>query len=234
MKMIKMLIMTIAAFAFPLAMVAQTKDLFSYENGNIVPKREFFSSSTKDVAPLGNSVATYVHKKVMEGFISSVNNPVAISFVGTSKMSEDETYDAIRIFSKDGKKLLERWGYNPLRSVEGQTMQPYTTVRYIKVPLDNDTFALILGGVLFDGVAEAPEMMIVVVKENQAKVVFDGPAMAFHYSAPPVFSIDFVEEMDWATNDYGNSDAPFANPLPSRTKYRIWKEGNMLKYTSWK
>lgn len=46
--------------------------------------------------------------------------------------------------------------------------------------------------------------------------------------------MEFIEKLDWKTNNYGNDDAPYANPLSSRTKYKIWKEGNMLKYTSWK
>lgn len=221
-------------FLLPVMLVAQTKDLFAYENGNIIPKREFFSPLAKESTPFGNSVEVYVHKNVVESFISPVNDPITISFVGTSKMDVDGTYDAFRIFTKDGRKLLEYWGYNPLRSVEGQNMQPYCNVRYIKIPLDNDMFALIFGGVLFDGDSEAPEMIIVVVKENQARVVFDRPAMSFKYLTAPNFSMEFIEEMDWKSNNFGNDDTPYANPISSRTKYKIWKEGNMLKYTSWK
>ncbi len=234
MKANSILVLAVFLFQLPIMLIAQTKDLFAYENGYIIPKREFFSPLAKESAPFGNSVEVYVHKKVVEGFVPPVNDPITISFVGTSKTDVDGTYDAIRIFTKDGRKILERWGYNPLRSVEGQNMQPYCDVRYIKVPLDNDMFALIFGGVLFDGDSEAPEMIIVVVKDNQARVVFDRPAMSFKYSASPNFSMEFIEELDWKTNNYGNDDAPYANPLSSRTKYKIWKEGNMLKYTSWK
>ncbi len=229
----KTLFLSIALLVFPLTLAAQSKDLFSYNDGNIIPNHEFFSSSTHDVSPLDTATA-YIYEKVAEGFASGKNEPVAICFVGTSKTSADGAYDAVRIYSQSGKLLLERWGYNPLRSVEGQNMQPYSKARYVKVPLDNDAFALIFGGELFDSATEAPEMMISVVKGTEAKVVFDRPAMAFKYSAPPHFSIEFVEEMDWETNSMGNSDYPHANPLPSRTKHKIWKEGNMLKYVSWK
>ena len=66
----------------------------------------------------------------------------------------------------------------------------------MQIPLDDKSFALCFGGWFYYGQDEAPELVIVVVSEGKAKVVFDNYAFAYKYTPAPNFSIEFVN--DWS------------------------------------
>ena len=97
--------------------------------------------------------------------------------------------------------------------------------------LSNESFALFFGGWLFGG-DETPEMVVVVVSGDKAKVVFDDYAYAYKYTPGEHFSIEYVDDINGlrAIGSPGFTDSY----LKKRTKYKIWREGNMLKYKSWK
>ncbi len=65
MKANSILVLAVFLFQLPIMLIAQTKDLFAYENGDIIPKRESFSPLAKESAPFGNSAEVYVHKKLL-------------------------------------------------------------------------------------------------------------------------------------------------------------------------
>ena len=71
-----------------------------------------------------------------------------------------------------------------------------------------------------------------VEQTHKAQVVFDNYAFAYKYTPAPKFSIEFVD--DWS----GIGEDPDIYKKPSfllgRTKHKIWREGNVLKYKSWK
>ena len=93
------------------------------------------------------------------------------------------------------------------------------------MPLSNDSFALFFGGWPFDG-GDAPEMVIVIVVGDTARVVYDDRAYAYKYSSGKSFAIEYVTEID---------ELPITDSfLKNVTKHKIWREGNMLKYKSWK
>ncbi len=68
--------------------------------------------------------------------------------------------------------------------------------------------------------------------EGKAKVVFDNYTYAYKFTPAPNFTIEFIEDI----SGIGEDSEIYKKPsfLRSRTKHKIWREGNMLKYKSWK
>ena len=144
-------------------------------------------------------------------------------------MSKGGDYDFFEIHH-NGKLILR---YNPVGILYDNR---YMTVNaskdyFIKVPLSNGSFALIFGGWFF-GCGEASDMIVVVVSGVKAKVVFVDIAYAYKYTPGEHFSIEYVDDINGlrAIGSPGFTDSY----LKKRTKYKIWREGNMLKYKSWK
>ncbi len=52
------------------------------------------------------------------------------------------------------------------------------------------------------GYGEAPETIIVIVKEGTAQIVFDNYAYAYKYQTPPDFSMEFVDDVTWNEDHY--------------------------------
>ena len=144
-------------------------------------------------------------------------------------MNELRTFDSFEIYCNE-KKIFAYLAGELLHDVENITMEANESP-FIKVPLSDDSFALFFGGWPYDG-GDAPEMVIAVVSGENAKVIYDNRALAYKYTPAPNFSIEFVETIG---NLYENDPIVFTDSfLKSRTKHKIWKEGNMLKYKSWK
>ncbi len=138
------------------------------------------------------------------------------------------------VLSHNGQVLIN---YSPesMQTVARQTMNK-SNAYYLQIPLEDNAFALLLGGWYY-GYGEAPETIIVIVKEGTAKIVFDNYAYAYKYQAPPDFSMEFVDDVTWNEDHYelsGDYQIPSAAALKTRTKHKIWREGNVLKYKSWK
>ncbi len=138
------------------------------------------------------------------------------------------------VLSHNGQVLIN---YSPesMQTVARQTMNK-SNAYYLQIPLEDNAFALLLGGWYY-GYGEAPETIIVIVKEGTAQIVFDNYAYAYKYQAPPAFSMEFVDDVTWNEDHYelsGDYQIPSAAALKTRTKHKIWREGNMLKYKSWK
>lgn len=139
-------------------------------------------------------------------------------------------FDGFEIYH-NGKKILDFLSYGHLYDVRYLTLEKLNDY-YIKVPLSEDSFALFFGGWLFGSGDETPEMVIAVVSADKAEVVFDDEAYAYKYTLGENFSIEFVDDINGL---YDNESIEFTESfLKSRTKYKIWREGNMLKYKSWK
>ena len=140
-----------------------------------------------------------------------------------------ENYDGFSI-SYQGHHLLTYYTGAPLYNSKYITTGK-SKAHFIQVPLDNRSFALLFGGWLY-GIDDAPELVIVVVSGNKAKVVFDNYAFAYKYTPSPTFSIEYIDNIEDLVEL--NLDRPTSAVLKKRTKYKIWKEGNVLKYKSWK
>ena len=75
-------------------------------------------------------------------------------------------------------------------------------------------------------------MIVVVVSGDKAKVVFDDNAYSYKYTSGENFSMEYVDDVEGLYDSYTVEFTE--NFLKPRTKYKIWREGNMLKYKSWK
>lgn len=225
----KRLLFLIAFLGTICSIWAQTEEnLFEWEAGNsIVAKPKFLgllrSQELPDM-PLYTYMEYEVHSNNGDSYCIKMRG------VGNKEMSVGGDYDFFEIYHNN-KKILEYFPSDLLYDVR------YITVNadkdyFIKVPLSNNSFALFFGGWLFGSGDETTEMVIVVVSGNQAKVVFDDYAYAYKYTSGENFSIEYVDDINGL---YDNIDIKFTDSfLKSRTKYKIWKEGNMLKYKSWK
>ena len=208
---------------------AQTSEnLFEWQDGNaIVPKEKFLGLNPG--WSIGN-VPLYTYKEY-EVYSDNQNiYQVKIRGAGNEEMSKYGGYDFFEIYCGD-KQILRCIPHDILCDVR------YITVKqskdyFIKVPLSADSFALFFGGWLFGSGDTATEMVVVVVSGDKAKVVFDDYAYAYKYTPGENFAIEYVDDIDGlhAIGSAGFTEAY----LKSRTKYKIWKEGNMLKYKSWK
>ena len=226
---IKYILMLFCVLFSQNALFGQVENLFTYSNGNINNKSKFISQFSVEV----NSTKLPTNVKVYTYNEEIISNEYSLAFCGTSP-SLNAGIDFIRIYDSSKRLLIDHAGYSPLENVHYLTMKNNDNSKYIKVPLDSETFALIFGGVTFDGDDDAPEMVIIVVHKNQAKVVFDNRALAYSYTPAPNFSIEFVDTLNWVEDSEGYVMDVTAEPLSSKTKHKIWKEGNMLKYKSWK
>lgn len=148
-------------------------------------------------------------------------------------MDESGYYDAFSILNSDGKPILFRWGRDMLYYVQYLTIDTSNENYFIQVPLDDESFALIFGGWLYQIDDDAVEMVIVVVNKNKATVVFDGNAFAYKYTAPPNFSMEFTDRVYGLLKDFETFTITDA-ALKPYTKHKIWRDGNVLKYKTWK
>ena len=233
--MIRVLFILLAPFSLA-SLEAQTVDLFEWSQGAASAKQKFITYNNEATGhSIPSSIAVHVYK---ESEISSPNGKLnyRIRLHGTNNaqyFSETGCYDAFSIVDDGGRTLLTRWGHDVLSTVENQTMSSVPKAYFIQVPLDDERFALVFGGLQYEFDDGASEMIIVVVSKDKATVVFDGPAFAYKYTAPPNFSMEFTDDVNGLLNNEGKytiSDAV----LKSHNKYKIWREGNLLKYKSWK
>lgn len=207
---------------------AQTgEDIFEWGVDNtIVAKNKFLDLYSND--DFGD-IPLYVYKEYK---ISSGNNDsYSVRIMGANKeMSIHGNYDLFEIYYKN-KSILKHIPYGLLYDVRYITVENSKDY-FVKVPLSGDSFALFFGGWLF-GDGETTEMTVVVVSSGRAKVVFDDYAYSYKYTPGENFSIEFVDDINGL--HYENNKVVFTeNFLKSRTKYKIWREGNMLKYKSWR
>ena len=228
MRAYKFILILLILFNINGSLYAQlTTDLYSFFGGGIMSNPLFFSKETVfDTNYIPSGIPIYQYGEDGAGHCK-------IAYVGTDYNTDSPLCDGIRIYGSDKTLLLEQWSYSAIQDVSNITLN-VNKQRYLSVRLDSKTKALIFGGAIYDTGDEAPEMMIVVVKDNEARLVFDRPAMVYAYTPEPNFSIEYVEKMDW--ENYGDTGdyTPNAKTIASQTKHKIWKEGNMLKYKSWK
>lgn len=140
-----------------------------------------------------------------------------------------DSYDGFSIVHQ-GKSIFTYYSYDPLYNTENITTDK-SKAYFLQIPLDEKSFALCFGGCLY-GYDNAPELVIVVVSGNQAKVVFDNYAYAYKYIPAPNFLMEFIDNVDGIFEQEDPTITP--THLQKRTKHKIWKEGNVLKYKSWK
>ena len=204
---------------------AQEKNIFLWKDSKVVIDKSFFGGPEgmfKVSTDIFSGKLTY--KESLKGA-----NYLIELYKYNYHGEEKEYYDVVKITDEaTGKVLLQTEGpYGTLVSnieylTAGQSKAPY-----LKLPLDDNSFALFFAGLVYTG-SDAPEMMIVVVNKNSASVVFDKMACVYKYTPYPKFSIEYVEDIDWMMTLGGYM--PPASVFNKLKRFKIWQEGNILKY----
>lgn len=233
MKKTFLLILLICSF---LPTTAQN-NLFEWVDGKVVCDSSYIILHNDDT-PLPSGVNVYTYKTVE---ISSTDNNYQYSVIskGTYDDRQGNAYDVFSVIDNNGYEILSRWGYEHLFSVDFLTNSENCTDFFLQIPLGEDSFALVFAGILYDHCDEAGEMIIVVINKDAATVVYDGRAFVYSYTPAPDFSIEFVDNIRFVNdiNDLFDEDGKTVvtdSQLTSCTKYKIWREGNLLKYKMWK
>ena len=211
---------------------AQTVDLFNREGKDIIPKEQFIAFYEKESTG-GSRFRNSPTNEYNTFNITSPNELHRYQISIGGYPAQDAMGDSYEYFdiTYNGKKLMRKWGYAPLWDVRLLTKNEDDRNYYIIVPLDDNSFALLFAGLVFDGDDDAGEMIVVVVNKDKATVVFDRPACAYSFTPAPNFAIEFTEKIDDILNADGYAIGTKADM--KATKHKIWQEGNMLKYKSW-
>ena len=198
------------------------ENLFEWQSGSIIAKERFL----KCYKEMYTDYPTHVYKEYK---ISMGIHDYIVKIKGFEETMDLGGYDGFELYHED-KKILDYLSYEFLYDVRYITVDKCRD-NFIKVPLSEDSFALFFGGWLFGSGGETPEMVVAVVSGNTAKVVFDDYAFAYKYTPGENFAMEYVDDI----NGYVDNSSQFTESLlKTLTKYKIWKEGNMLKYKSWK
>ena len=211
---------------------AQTVDLFNRAGKDIIPKEQFIAFYEKESTG-GSRFRNSPTNEYNTFNITSPNELHRYQISIGGYPAQDAMGDSYEYFdiTYNGKKLMRKWGYAPLWDVRLLTKNEDDRNYYIIVPLDDNSFALLFAGLVFDGDDDAGEMIVVVVNKDKATVVFDRPACAYSFTPAPNFAIEFTEKIDDILNADGYAIGTKADM--KATKHKIWQEGNMLKYKSW-
>ena len=161
--------------------------------GNSVITKDIFRPLTRDsyAAPRSSRSKLYVLHSYTVKDLQGDSYIVKINSL--DDRTDRKNYDGFSIQHK-GKNILTYYTGDPLYNCGNITLWKNQS-RFLQIPLDNKSFALCFGGWIFDQ-DEAPELVIVVVSDGKAQVVFDNYAFAYKYTPAPNFSIEFVD--DWS------------------------------------
>lgn len=223
----------ILVFAYScISIMAQSVDLFKWSGENVLAQKQFITLGQ-------NNSPTFTHNpitpyKTYNIFSPNHTSQYTVVIGGADSEISSGMYDVFTILDNSGKELIRRWGTDPLYNIQYITLNNNDKNYFIQVPLNNESFALIFAGSVFDADDTAGEMLIVIVNKGNATLVFDRPACAYAFTPAPNFSIEFTEKIEWATEKIEGLEIPtYVKAATSTTKHKIWKEGDMLKYKSW-
>ncbi|MCQ2051692.1 MAG: hypothetical protein MJY74_05760 [Bacteroidaceae bacterium] len=213
--------------------VAQTEDLFNWSNGNVVAKEQFMKIVQDDNQEewILHNFSSYVYKSINVGSPNERYNHL-VNLYRIRELDNDYSYFTL-VNEQDSSQMFFGDGEDALTTVAYLTMNPDEHNHFIHVPLDENSYALIFAGWFFSYDETCPgEMKIVVVHKNTATLVYDDRAVAISYTPAPNFSMEFVTD---ATGILKHTRVDPTSPaLTNRTKHKIWRDGNMLKYKTWK
>ncbi len=217
--------------------VISETNLFEWANGNIVPKSIFIElddqPSENSLESVGYTPNTY-HSFSISSLNSNYNYTIQIKGQGI----EDETkrYELFTITDNNGNTIYKRFGYDPLTTTQWLSGDDNDTNYFRKIDLNEDCFALIFAGWFFGYGSESGEMIIVIVNKNVATLVYDGNAVAISPTNfdSNYFSMDYVKDAENLRNQETGEMEITPAKLAGRTKYTLYKEGDMLKIREWR
>lgn len=208
-------------------------NLFEWNHGKVIAKPEYVNRSKWDdgrwIDSLGFEVIDFKAYPV-----SSLNNKhhSTVRIEGMQQKVGEDYFEQLTILDSKDKVLFSN--YDEMFGTTMYLRGDWNSDHFFeKVDLDDNSYALFFGTWNFGCCPEDPgDMIIIVVSRNKATPVYRGPA----YAVTPTdfdsenFSIDFVDD---ARGLYDEDEGFMFTPerLAHHTVYRIYKEGNMLKFT---
>lgn len=213
---------------------AQTTNLFDWSNGNVVAKEQFMKIVQREdhINWILQNFSSYLYKSDIVSVLNEQYN-CSVNLFRTDEFSDNDYSYFTLVNEQDSSQMFLGYGEDALTTVAYLTMNPDEHNHFIHVPLDENSYALIFAGWFFSYDETCPgEMKIVVVHKNTATLVYDDRAVAISYTPSPDFSMEFVTD---ATGILKHTWVDPTSPaLTGRIKHKIWREGNMLKYKTWK
>lgn len=211
------------------------QNLFSWQDGSVIACNDYIIYDTQPFPGRSAESAKLLHTFS----VSSKNNQYLcyVKIVGTKGIDEDIPGDYYQFELRDHNNRLfygRRGTYGLYSTIWLSSDNAYDNY-FKKIDLDNNSYALIFAGDYLNLDDILGEMIIVVVSKNVATLVYDGPATAITPTDfdSDSFSMDFVTDgTDLTDPETGLLDIT-PSKLAGRTKYRIYKDGNVLKIANW-
>ena len=235
-KSLILLILISMSSCYAQQVISET-NLFEWSNGNIVPKSIFIElddqPSENSLTSVGYAPNTY-HSFSISSLNSNYNYTIQIKGQGI----EDETkrYELFTITDNNGNTIYKRFGYDPLTTTQWLSGDDNDTNYFRKIDLNEDCFALIFAGWYHYYDDNPGEMIIIIVNRNVATLVYDGNAVAISPTNfdSNCFSMDYVKDAENLRNQETGEMEITPAKLAGRTKYTLYKEGDMLKIREWR
>ena len=232
-----LLLSQIMMFWCAITCVAQ-QNLFTWVDGNVVANSNYIVYEEPQLSPSMISGIAKTSHTLHSYQVSSLNNEYECDVnIVTNNIEDDDPYcyEQFDIKSKSGSLIFRRRGIGPLTKTFHLSCD-YNDVNYFrKIDLNNDSYALFFTGWCSGIDDDLGEMVIVVVSKNVATLVYDGPAAAI---TPTNFNSSSFT-MDFVTDGTGLKDFETGllditpEKLVGKTKYRLYKDGDVLKIVSW-
>ncbi len=235
-KSLILLILISMSSCYAQQVISET-NLFEWSNGNIVPKSIFIElddqPSENSLTSVGYTPNTY-HSFSISSLNSNYNYTIQIKGQGI----EDETkrYELFTITDNNGNTIYKRFGYDPLTTTQWLSGDDNDTNYFRKIDLNEDCFAIIFAGWYHYYDDNPGEMIIIIVNRNVATLVYDGNAVAIsptNFNSNS-FSMDYVKDAENLRNQETGEMEITPAKLAGRTKYTLYKEGDMLKIREWR
>ena len=233
-----LLLSQIMMFWCAITCVAQ-QNLFTWVDGNVVANSNYIVYEEPQLSPSMISLIAKTSHTLHTYPVSSINNEYECDVnIVTNNIEDDDPYcyEQFDIKSKSGTLIYRKRGIGLPLTQTVWLSRDYNDNNYFrKIDLNNDSYALIFAGWLLAWTERLGEMIIVVVSKNVATLVYDGPAAAitpanFNSSS---FTMDFVTDgtglIDTETGMLDTSP----EKIVDKTKYRLYKDGDVLKIVSW-
>jgi hypothetical protein len=217
--------------------VISETNLFEWANGNIVPKSIFIElddqPSENSLTSVGYAPNTY-HSFSISSLNSNYNYTIQIK--GQGIVDETKRYELFTITDNNGNTIYKRFGYDPLTTTRWLSGDDNDTNYFRKIDLNKDCFALIFAGWYHYYDDNPGEMIIIIVNRNVATLVYDGNAVAISPTNfdSNCFSMDYVKDAENLRNQETGEMEITPAKLAGRTKYTLYKEGDMLKIREWR
>lgn len=234
----KLLSSFVAAFILASTCFAQ-ENLFNWNNGSVIPNTSYIKYNEPKQSRNSQSPIIAATDKILHTYTLSSKNgqyDCSIQLVCDRNVTEENKYyREFVITANNGSLIYRRSGWAGLTTTKWWSQNFSDNNYYRRIDLNNDSYALLFAGNQSDWEELFGEMIIVIISKNVATLVYDGPAKVISstdFNQTP-FSMDFITD---ATNLIDTETGLFditPNKLAGRTKYRLYKDGDVLKIASW-